>query len=416
MEHFHSPEAAPIRDIYTTEDERLLVTETRDFINTLDENTLRGIFGRELRLSGIQDPGEVLDEKFIPFDRVVVDGAQEGTTLGSFNHTRGIKLNPKAIGVSAETSALFARSSSIGTLAGLYQKLDLIESEQEQSGIKRFLTSNEVSKLYRMSKIFNDIKKIRSSRIMNEQLVKKLFTKLETIHTLVHEELHALSSFNDWEEYQNGSIEEGSTSLSTIRSGLSESSLLLAHKPWEVIPATREKQQRFTGLNEGITELHARRLSTEYLQSELPDEIFGTDVTSFYSLIEIGSYNRERWVAEQLVLLLSVIAEVPTDVVERSLFKSYLDSGEILPEEMIVTLKNQIPTLTKTEIEQLLLKLQIAISSQSFNEDDTDVNRIFIELADLLPPEKRDTIKDGLETLFYKYSFSKELKDGIETK
>jgi hypothetical protein len=68
--------------------------------------------------------------------------------------------------------------------------------------------------------------------------------------------------------------------------------------------------------------------------------------------------------------------------------------------------------LGQEQIEQLLLKLQIAISEQGF-ESESDIYRIFIELADVLPSQKRNEVKDSFQELFYKYSFSKELKDEI---
>lgn len=412
MEHFRSFETLSKRDIYETAYEEQLITEVRDFITTLNEESLKSIFERELRLSGAENARTLLIRKFVPFEKVIIDGTKDDTSLGSFNRKRGIEIYPKAIVRSVGIEVLLAQSDTIKEISEFHRQFESIDNEPSPEK-DWFSIIDPFEKLKRLRLVNAEIKKLRDSRIMDDELMEALFLKLETIHTLVHEELHAISSNEEWDVTRYGSVDEGTVSLSTHRSGFNETSLLMRYNPWEVKPSVDEKQRRFVGLNEGITELNALRLSREYVLSELPDQILGIDANAFYDLVEIKSYNRERWVAEQLVLLLATIAEVPTEMVERALFKAYLNATDVLPEELIESLKVDLPTLSETEIERLLLKLQIAISSRSFGEDDTDISRIFVEFADLLPLQKRDTIKDGLKALFYTYSFSKELKDGI---
>ena len=418
MERFRTNESIARRDIFETEDEERLVAETRELLDSLDEEALRDIFERELRLSGVESPTDTVDARFIPFNEVVVDGKYKGGTSGYFVYRGEIALNAKPIHQSAEGYTILAQQDTVQVLSTLIDERNELEKSVDYPASRPlhkqvFTLKKDFAILKNVYELQARIKALFGSRVMDEDLMRKVFATIRTVHTLTHEELHAISTERGVQSEREE--DEVMTRITGRRtSGIKESSYIMKFDSLEIKPSIDVDYNRFTGINEGVTELINRRLAKEYLETVLPKSVLSTDISAFYDLVEIGSYNRERWVAEQLVTLFSAIAEVPTDVVERSLFRSYLNGGDFLPEELIAAVRHDVPELSQERVLQLLLKLQVAISADSFAEGaDADINRVFLEFANLLPSAKRDEVKDAFQALFYKYSFSKELQDGV---
>jgi hypothetical protein len=131
MEHLRSNESLASRDTFETEDEERLVTETRELLNSLDEEVLRDIFERELKLSGVESPHSKVAACFVPFRNAVIDGSYDGDTLGTFSTQKGIRLHPRMISKNGQFHAKVKTMLQVNSICGKW-------------GVKKLLRTHEV--------------------------------------------------------------------------------------------------------------------------------------------------------------------------------------------------------------------------------------------------------------------------------
>jgi hypothetical protein len=166
---------------------------------------------------------------------------------------------------------------------------------------------------------------------------------------------------------------------------------------------------RFRGINEAITEIMAQRLTKEYVTQFPPEGISSGKALSFIEKYN-RSYTRERWVAEQLITIFSVVADVPNDVVEQAFYRAYVNREDFLVPELVEALQAEMPDESAEEIEPLLKRLQSAIEVDSFKSDST-VYEVYDEIISRLPQEKQTRIKDTFGELYEEYARSPHVKE-----
>jgi hypothetical protein len=220
------------------------------------------------------------------------------------------------------------------------------------------------------------------------------------IKTLIHEELHALSD-------AGLSIDEKSSdhgfSIQTIRQiGLEKVFRSSAMNYGTDQEPRRDEFKMLTGLNEAVTEIKARKLARAYLKSYPPAHVSSGEIDFVFDAME-GSYTKERFVCEQLFIILAAIADVPEDIVENAFFKAYFENDHALPLELVSAMSENSPEVPLEVIGELLDRLYIALEDEHFDET-SEVNKIFTEVIEVLPEQKRQTINAAVARLFKKYN------------
>jgi hypothetical protein len=315
MERLSAIEPLPPRDRFETEEEAIVVTEARELLHSLDEEVLRDIFEREFTRAGVENTEEKLNQRFISFDQIIVDALGTGNALGTCGGGN-ITLYPSIIKKGASIKLSHIANKNLEQMCKKYFDLEAVATANSSGRSTRTLFKS----LQRLIDTQIEHEQGNASTVLNDDIKKTIFTTLETVHTLVHEEIHAITTEEHFETNEIHSPQNLIYSQS-VKVGFKESAYLTRYdKASDTDPAVQENYRRFTGINEGVTELMARNLGKQYLKTILPKSVLLADIEPFYDLIEVGSYNRERWVAEQLVALFSVIVEVPPDVVEKVCF------------------------------------------------------------------------------------------------
>lgn len=151
-----------------------------------------------------------------------------------------------------------------------------------------------------------------------------------------------------------------------------------------------------------MTEIKARKLARAYLKSCPPAYVSSGEIDFIFDATE-GSYKEERFVCEQLFIILAAIAEVPEEVIENAFFKAYLKNEYTLPVELIDALLENCPSLDVGDIQELLRALEVALEDEYFDAA-SDVYKIFAKVIDILSKEKQYSIKAALAELFRKYN------------
>ena len=388
---FSQQSTRPIdRNIYEHESEAGSVIETRALLGELDEGVLRDIFARELEKSGVS-ADKILEERFVPFDEVIVDGIPN-VNLGEYDLQTG--------GVTVFSSTIEKQSSHQSSHSS-----DAAKKERFFSLLKSFRVGYIFTEEGRSLKNFADY--IASHQAYDQKKLRDVLFKIETVHVLVHEQLHAVSH----QESGVGTSEEGSFEsgkyLRNEKIGVATQRHSYRENP---DGSTVERiQNMFNGLNEGMTELIATRLAKEFMKRAPVDGINSGNLDMYYAAAGAGYYERERWVSELLVLLYSVVTDVPEENVLQTMTRTYL-SGEapVVPTELVDAAGYKSAGIEK--VINLFLRLESLVAAGSYDQDaDTTVLTVFNDFVSVLPSEKQTRFSQGSQDLLEKYQICKEL-------
>lgn len=352
------------------------VKKYEGIIGEFNDNDLKTLLQQEFIRAGVS--GAQI-EATVPFSDVTVKYESEDA-LGHY-----WPIPQGQIALYAKNIEHYVRSMMHHKLSSQYE--ELIESHNKQPSHETY--TDLMMRKKQLDNMFNE--QFDASQL-------QLGRKILTLGTLIHEEIHALSEgFSEYKEYTSTDSEV--SNISTDRLGFRQYSYQRRESDDGV--DYQEAHNRFSGLNEAFTEIIAKKIERQYV-AQFPLE--GISSTEALELVELfdGSYSKERWVAEQLTAIFSVVAEVPHDVVERSFFHAYLHKEDVLPQELVAALFEDIPSLDAKELNMLLLRLQIAIQEKEFR-DGADIFRLFDEIIQLLPEKKQSTIKDEFSDIFEKY-------------
>ena len=379
------------RDQYEHPSEAGSVIETRALLDELDEDALKDIFARELKKSG-QEPKQILLNRFVPFESIVVDGGK-CINAGEYDPQNG-------------EITIFSSSIENSATNMSHAYVD----DAQRTRLKALLQSIGTGYLFtekgRALKDFADY--ISAYRTYDPKTLQDILFKIEVTHVIIHEELHALTDHvgqeirrrdeeDDTEEYIGNKLIGVSNQYSYRREGGGE--------------VTFENSfLEFDGLNEGLTELIARRLTQEYLKRVAVEGVNSKDINMFVAQAEAGAYPREQWVFELLTLLYSVVSEVPEVVILDAMTRTYL-SGEspILPPEFRTAVREQAPDIDQP-VYDLLYELECSISTNRFDKEaDAEAVSAFDKFIKILPESKQGQFNEGLALLSEKYKICREM-------
>ncbi len=392
MERFRDYKQRPYRteedlNIYDHPSEAGPVIRTRTLLEELDETSLKELFAEEIARSGL-DPKMVLASKYIEFRDIIIDGRKN-------EHAGVCDIEKGTISIFPSGIEDYARNE--GRVAHIKAKNELLIQ-----GLKSLGTGYLLTEWGRKFASLGDT--IADSKDMDPLQIEETFFRLEAIHVLIHEELHALSTQTK-KESPVDELYYGQTYGSVSTTGISNYHYEV-HENGEAYG-----YMQFDGLNEGITELIAQRLSKEYLRRTAVEGVDGSDIEKRYSLYEMFAYNRERWAAELLVLLYSVISDVPKDTILGGLTRTYL-SGEspIYSHDFYCNMRELFPDEDKDFIFELYRKLELIIDVNRFQAgEDGVVLEAFTDFIHILPEDKKELFLSGIKALNRKYKMSTEL-------
>lgn len=152
----------------------------------------------------------------------------------------------------------------------------------------------------------------------------------EILWTLIHEQLHAISAVKsrtmiEFDDTGNlyGEINH--------KSGLRR------------VTATQQKSQveitqnLYEAINEGITELIAEKIFREYLKrsGDGAESTFGDWQKATARRYVMREYRYYWQFAQLYIALIAAVTEVPEEVAEKAILRSYLRNGDILPPELV---------------------------------------------------------------------------------
>lgn len=345
------------------------IASAREILNEVDEEALFYLIADEVSKAGVDSQNL---RRLIPISEVTVVASDVMSAKGSYSEKYGIRI--KAEGFVHE------RLQADDKLRSSFNMDKLTDTEASEVSRKTIeILKSETHPLFLANKSMSIIK------------------------TLIHEELHALTDNGFYLKRistidSSGVFQNKSEYLRKVGFETSEGSRLF-------IVGQEDKKidtERFTGINEAVTEIKARKLARAYLESHPPEHVSSSEIAFIFDNLD-GSYTYERFVCEQLFILFATLAEVPVDVIENAFFKAYLENEHFLPAELVSVILENSPELEIAAIESLLNKLEIALSEDGFDEE-SDVSRIFKEVIDTLPEEKRSKIKDAFGELYKKYN------------
>jgi hypothetical protein len=237
--------------------------------------------------------------------------------------------------------------------------------------------------------------------------------KMVALSTFIHEQLHHLtfSSFehridphsNAVDGFEHTFTRKGGVEMQLVKEKKVLTSQQSEFKDGGETVIENETKLFFRGLNEGLTELLAQELATEYMRQN--PTIEDTELASAFiaNEIENGAYTQERFKVEQLAVVLAEMAEVPKDIMLKSFFHEYVNNGHLLPPEFKQVLVEYAPEgVTDDQIEEGIAAFCRSLITDSFDAE-SQVNNRLAALIKLMPKEKADRCTDILAEVYKKY-------------
>lgn len=383
--HGNSPET--VAELLSVEEMDLIqekLHDTSDTLSELDEKLLLSLFEKEFQRAGVSK--ETLDSQYVPLSEVDIIANYKTTWTGQYSNGL-IALDGVALCNASNYMArmLLPESATLTKFKGIEKKLIARQS---------FFTLPSEIRYFRLLKLLkDDIKEAREAVLT-----------MHVSEVIIHEELHALT-------------DEGSSSVITIgKEGYISGSKVGMQENYSQsrldFVSERFEDERYRGINEAITQLYALHLNREFLKQSMPGNLNSSNIDTYHELYEYHAYTREQWIAEQMIIIISTIAEVPEDIVKDAFFSAYLNNETILPEETLTLLTNTLDKTSHEDIETSLLKLQVCLGAESFDAE-SDIHEVITSFLNTLPEEKQKVAKDKFAELFIKYSVSKELNDAV---
>ncbi|MEY2665819.1 MAG: hypothetical protein RLZZ480_924 [Candidatus Parcubacteria bacterium] len=350
------------------------------------EELLQQNFKLEMRRAGVENPDQRM-ESYIPLSEINIIARRDVAFMGRFDcDSKSIHINADGMYRSADAKArrMLDNDEDFQSLLKLNHKLE------SKWGAYNFIAMRKYFELRK--RFLEKLDEVRESLLL-----------LNVAETAIHEELHALS----YESRYTAVKQDDEGFIAARKIGVQENS-----SQSKVDGSASFRGERYRAVNEGITELYTLKLAQEFLKQATPGKLSGEDMDGFFEFSEYHAYSRERWVVEQMIVIMSEISEVPESVVEDAFFAAYLNNEEIVPGEMLSRMTELLHDKKHEDVEALLLRLQVAMSENTFKSD-SEIHRMTTEFVDHLPVAKQQAIKDRFEELFFKYSFTKELQDGV---
>ena len=207
--------------------------------------------------------------------------------------------------------------------------LEKIEHRYENINIAEYGVSNNL--------IGIDI--ITNAKVLEKKEVKPSDAqrRLEILHSVIHEETHAVAHTTFLE--QTGINHDDEVILhAVVRAGYRKSEQRLTKTPTGIVS---ERTDVHRAINEGVTELLAQRILKTYNQrSPLIDTTHAERDVFIQQLKKItgSSYSKEVYAAKLYATLLSEATGVPYENVENALVRGYLRGAEFISDEAVTLL------------------------------------------------------------------------------
>lgn len=192
--------------------------------------------------------------------------------------------------------------------------------------------------------------------------------------TLIHEELHAISS-DIWRKYHKiTDDQEAITTESQVSGFRIRETKSTTHTP--VGPYSEKHYESFLEPNEGMTELLTEQIFTEYLHRTGTKREIGVDrvdavIADHYNPIEKGpiDYSAFRRNIDFFVGIVSILSSIPQDKVLDAICRTYFRNGEFIPYELYDAIE---------KIDQGLTDKLYSV----FDDKEATINSVSLDIAD----------------------------------
>jgi len=231
--------------------------------------------------------------------------------------------------------------------------------------------------------------------------------KIQLLNTFIHEQLHHLTFtgyYINKEERKVDGVERVFTRQAGVERQILKREVRLANTGDETDELVAfENRHFFRGLNEGLTELIAQKLTVEYMRqyAVINDQNIVREAPSF--LTESGAYKKERYMVEQLAAVFAEMTDVPYDIVLKSFYREYVTNGHLLPPEFVDVIAEYLPdSVDKDNLESGIASLTHSMTAESFENDDTLAKKLE-RLVAFLPEDKATHCQQTLTEIQHKY-------------
>lgn len=351
-----------------------MVETYRRVLEEVSEVHMKELFSGEVLRAG---EGEALLQRFVPVEEISFHAAYQGDNrwghlLPQPDHT--IEIFVQTI----ETSLRGA------LLNHIYEQHSALLVIYEHAPTQELYEELETLRLRHLH--------LSDPESQDEQLA--ALRKVALLKTIVHEELHALTD----DQLVAASGDEGERNNFVAKTGLRQVHFRLQ----DTGPSAQfETHYRYGGINEAVTELLAHRLCAAYV-TQFPFEGAGSQ-EALRLMDQFGaSYRQERWVVEQLIVVIAALADVPKATVDGAFVRAYIHREDVLDSEELRSLLAHSTVLPPQQVESLLLGLQLTLQADQF-QIDSDIYRIFDTVIQHMPPHKQRAVRDGFGELLDKY-------------
>lgn len=219
----------------------------------------------------------------------------------------------------------------------------------------------------------------------------------QILWTLIHEQLHAVSSDVSRREQVVSEDHEIKTTDYQISGVRYRSEVCKLSTP--VGPTLKYEVNLFKEPNEGLTELLTEKIFCEYVRrtgitTDLSADEVALQVIDRYNSKEYSSY---RKAVDFIIGLLTVLTKVPEDTARNALIRTYFRNGALIPDELYNELEDIDPSLTESLLDV-------------FSDPKTLLHPFILKLLDLdsLPNETK------LEIINAKYQINARIKKDLD--
>ena len=176
-----------------------------------------------------------------------------------------------------------------------------------------------------------------------ESIVEQI-TKINILQTRIHEGSHALSRTECGAELR-GKQEDLRMVTRDLKIGFTED-VQIEDKSGKVLGF----DQLFNEINEGVTELFTNQVIAEYLKQKI--DIPSSAISLYEKLPDAYknfSYRENLYSVKYYIEFISIVAEVPPDVVEQAIVRAYLRGEKFLPDEVLEKYYELVGSKSTTE-------------------------------------------------------------------
>jgi hypothetical protein len=380
-------ESAPKTSESTTEDVEILFEQVNELLNQLDEEAIYKLLEKELERADASNQMS----RFIPIEDIIIDTE----TLNSYGSYGEGEIQIHAL--------TFERSKALSaaTIANkIYKKLnneiswyiDQCEETGDQN-IRRVLL-NQIDEL--MSQI-DALETVYESGELAD-----IALRLKLLHTVIHEELHALTDQGTSTHTDSGkNIEVKKVGFRTRAEG------------YQYHGTGRGKEFEFfdsdtgVGINEAVTQLKALELAKEYWRQ---NPILEKDPSMASDLLveTMVGYTDEMMMAEYYIALISSLSGIEEERVLNGLFNEYTQGNDHLPTEFKDLILSEMVAAENNEsaerfAEKVTDVLRTALAKK-FEESKVYYFQAMKELITTLNPETQAKIDQKFSALQTKYA------------